>query len=102
MRINWRILIIFGALFLIIKSVHPTPKNVLFLIADDMRPDIGVYKRNNEKHLNMYTPNLDKLALKSLLLKKAYVQQADCSPSRTSLLTGRRTDTTHVYDLIQY
>ena len=99
---NWRILIILGALFLIIKSVHLTTKNVLFLVADDMRPDIGVYKRDNEKSSNMYTPNLDKLAMQSLLLKKAYVQQAVCSPSRTSLLTGRRPDTTHVYDLIQY
>ena len=99
---NWRILIIFGALFLILKSVHPIPKNVLFLVSDDMRPNIGVYKRDKEKSLNMYTPNLDKLAMQSLLLKKAYVQQSVCSPSRTSLLTGRRPDSTHVYDLIQY
>ena len=30
------------------------------------------------------------------------MQQAVCSPSRTSLLTGRRPDTTHVYDLVTY
>jgi iduronate 2-sulfatase len=50
----------------------------------------------------MHTPNLDSLASKSLLLKRAFVQQALCSPSRTSLLTGRRPDTTHVYDLSTY
>ena len=44
----------------------------------------------------------DALASRSLLLKKAYVQQAVCSPSRTSLLTGRRPDTTHVYNLYDY
>jgi hypothetical protein len=50
-------------------------------------------------HPPMFTPNLDALAAKSLLLKRAYVQQALCSPSRTSVLTGRRPDTTHVYGL---
>ena len=60
-------------------------KNVLFFASDDMRPEIGVYNPGHPMH----TPNLDKLASKSLLLKRAYVQQAVCSPSRTSLLTGR-------------
>ena len=60
-------------------------KNVLFFASDDMRPEINVYNPNHRMH----TPNLDKLASESLLLKKAYVQQAVCSPSRTSLLTGR-------------
>lgn len=79
--------------------------NVLFLVSDDMRPEIGAYKGKDYPtpfHPNMHTPNLDALASRSLLLKKAYVQQAVCSPSRTSLLTGRRIDTTHVYDLLHY
>jgi len=50
----------------------------------------------------MHTPNLDRLATHSLLLRRAYVQQAVCSPSRTSLLTGRRPDTTRVHDLLRY
>ncbi|XP_053399532.1 iduronate 2-sulfatase-like [Mercenaria mercenaria] len=48
----------------------------------------------------MHTPNIDALASRSLLFKRAYVQQAVCSPSRTSFLTGRRPDTTHVYNLV--
>ena len=94
--------IIIGASVLIIASADPTTKNVLFLAADDMRPDLGVYSRNGMTGPRMYTPNLDKLAKQSLLLKRAYVQQAVCSPTRASLLTGRRPDTTHVHDLIQY
>ena len=79
--------------------------NVLFLVADDMRVQLGSYDGkyfSSSVHPPMYTPNLDKLASKGLLLKRAYVQQAVCSPSRTSLLTGRRPDTTHVYDLTNY
>ena len=72
-------------------------KNVLLLISDDMRPDVGAY---GVQH--MVTPNLDRLATRSAVLRRAYVQQAVCSPSRTSMLTGRRPDTTHVHDLIHY
>lgn len=75
-------------------------KNVLFLMADDMRPELASYAGTDSPvHPGMHSPNLDSLAAKSLLLKRAYVQQAICAPSRTSLLTGRRPDTTHVYDM---
>lgn len=80
-------------------------KNILFLVADDMRPEIGAYSGRDfpsPVHPEMHTPNLDRLAAKSLLLKQAYVQQALCGPSRSSLLTSRRPDTTHVYDLRTY
>lgn len=79
--------------------------NVLFLVADDMRPQLGAYYGPDfpsPSHPKMHTPNLDFLASRSLLLKRAHVQQSVCSPSRTSLLTGRRPDTTHVYDLHSY
>ena len=78
-------------------------KNVLIIIVDDLRPELGCYV---DEHSQLYpdtkTPSIDKLAAKSLLLRRAYVQQAVCSPSRTSLLTGRRPDTTRVYDLQTY
>ncbi|KAK6174840.1 hypothetical protein SNE40_013410 [Patella caerulea] len=80
-------------------------KNVLFLVSDDMRPQLGAYEGGDfpsPVHPRAYSPNLDALAKRSLLLKKAYVQQALCNPSRSSLLTGRRPDTTHVYDLTHY
>ena len=102
--VEMRVLIVFlvGAIMPAIASADLSTKNVLFLVADDMRPDIGVYNENDQTHQKMYTPNLDKLAKQSLLLKRAYVQQAVCSPTRASLLTSRRPDTTHVHDLIQY
>ncbi|XP_052282270.1 iduronate 2-sulfatase-like [Dreissena polymorpha] len=80
-------------------------KNVLFLVSDDMRPQLGSYEGKDfpaPVHPKMHTPNLDALAGKSLLLKRAYVQVALCNPSRTSLLTSRRPDTTHVYTIGPY
>ncbi|XP_041362830.1 iduronate 2-sulfatase-like [Gigantopelta aegis] len=85
-------------------SVH-TKMNVLFLVSDDLRPQLGMYNGSSAPssvHPPMHTPALDALSRRSLLLKRAYCQQAICSPSRTSLLTGRRPDTTHVYDLHKY
>lgn len=77
--------------------------NVLLFVADDMRPQLGAYHGSSfpsPVHPPMHTPNIDALANRSLFLRRAYVQQAVCSPSRSSILTGRRPDTTHVYDLV--
>jgi len=89
----------------------PTPKpspapagalNVLFLAVDDLRPELNAYGEDpipGTVSPPLHTPHIDALAAKSLLLKKNYVQQAVCSPTRQSLLTGRRPDRTRVYDL---
>ena len=87
--------------------IHGTigKKNVLFLAADDMRPNLGAYNKANKDLFNyppMHTPNLDALADKSLLFLNAFAQQALCSPSRTSLLTGRRPDTTRITKIGPY
>ncbi|SFC52231.1 iduronate 2-sulfatase [Parapedobacter composti] len=69
-------------------------KNILFLVVDDLRPDIGCYGDQRA-----YTPNIDKLAERGVVFRNAYCQQAVCSPSRTSMLTGLRPDETGVHDL---
>ena len=57
--------------------------NVLFFAVDDLRTDIGCYGHPEAK-----TPNIDALAKRGMVFRRAYCQQAVCSPSRTSLLTG--------------
>ncbi|XP_046579959.1 iduronate 2-sulfatase-like [Haliotis rubra] len=92
-------------LLLLAVTAAQARMNVLFLVADDMRPELTIFEGKDfpsPVHPPIHSPNIDALARKSLLLKRAYVQQAVCSPSRSSLLTGRRPDTTHVYDLQAY
>jgi arylsulfatase A-like enzyme len=45
------------------------------------------------------SPNLDRIAKAGITFNRAYCQQAVCSPTRSSLMTGTRPDTTKVWDL---
>jgi iduronate 2-sulfatase len=73
----------------------PAPRpNVLFIAADDLRPELGCYGAREAK-----TPHLDALARRGVLFERAFCQQAVCNPSRASVLTGRRPDALKVWDL---
>ena len=61
--------------------------NVLFIMADDYRPEVGSYGSR------ALTPSLDRLAKRAVQFDRAYCQQAVCNPSRSSMLTGLRPDT---------
>jgi len=70
------------------------PMNVLFFAVDDLRPEALASGSDLIR-----TPNLDRIAAKGTTFDRAYCQQAVCSPSRSSLMTGRRPDATRVWDL---
>ncbi|HBE02776.1 MAG: hypothetical protein A2096_13660 [Spirochaetes bacterium GWF1_41_5] len=67
-------------------------KNVLFIIVDDLRPELNCY---GSKHI--VSPNIDNLAATGMLFNRAYCQVAICSASRSSVLTGVYPDKTKVY-----
>ncbi len=80
----------FGSL----TAAEPKKLNVLFIAVDDLRPE-----SNASGSDVIRTPNLDRIAARGTTFDRAYCQQAVCSPSRSSLMTGRRPDATRVWDL---
>ncbi|MCB9875742.1 MAG: sulfatase [Planctomycetaceae bacterium] len=66
--------------------------NILFIAVDDLRPELGCYGSEIA-----VTPNLDAIAKGGLLFNRAYCQQAICRPSRASLMTGTRPETTGLF-----
>ncbi|MDP0491115.1 MAG: sulfatase [Verrucomicrobiota bacterium JB023] len=73
------------------ESSHP---NVLFIAVDDLRPAIASYGDPLA-----VTPNLDRLAARSVQFERAYCQVAVCNPSRATLMTGLRPDKLGVWTL---
>jgi len=83
-----------GMLLMPLPCVAAAKLNVLFIAADDLRPQLGCYGDPIVK-----SPNLDRLAVQGLVFNRAFCQQALCSPSRISLLTGRHPWTTKIYSI---
>lgn len=71
----------------------PGAPNVLLLLVDDLRPWLPFY--GAEK---LVAPNLQKLAQSGVQFNNTYVQQAVCSPTRNSFMSGRTPDHTRLWN----
>lgn len=61
------------------SSTAAARKSVLYLVYDDLRPDLSLYNLSFMK-----TPHLQKLADSGTVFDRAYCQQTVCAPSRMS------------------
>ena len=86
-------ILIFGACQKPVEEATKKP-NVLFISIDDLRPAIGAYGDTIA-----ITPNLDDFADGGIVFRQTFAQSAVCAPSRASLMTGLRPDSTRVWHL---
>lgn len=74
-----------------------TRRNVLFIMSDDLRPELSCYAQPRA-----HTPHIAELAQRALRFDRAYTQMAVCAPARQAILTGRRPDTSGVWNFIDW
>lgn len=65
------------------RAVKPEKPNILFIVVDDLRTELGCYGKSN-----IYSPNIDRLAKSGIVFTNAYCNYAQCMSSRASLLSG--------------
>src|SRR6186997_2978185 len=75
------VLLCFAALNAV-AAARPRP-NILWLIAEDLGPELGCYGTPQ-----VWTPNLDKLATEGVRYTRAYTTAPVCSASRSAFMTG--------------
>ena len=96
-RLTAAFLIFLCASPLALHAARPAPvrPNVLFIAIDDLNDYISPLAN----HPGVRTPNLDRLAKRSVTFANAHCASPLCNPSRASMLTGLRPDSLRVWDL---
>ncbi|WP_269541371.1 sulfatase family protein [Cerasicoccus fimbriatus] len=61
----------------------PPPPNILFIFTDQQH-----WQAISERDVTFRTPNLDRLSAVSTVFSRAYCPTPQCSPSRSSIMTG--------------
>lgn len=75
-----------------IISTSPSRPNILFVFADDWGCHANVYSKIEDTtpwNDVVQTPNFDKLAKEGVLFRNSFVNSPQCTPSRSSILSGK-------------
>lgn len=75
--------LLIGVIPVVLNATNHTKPNVLMIVVDDLRPELGCYGVDAIK-----TPKIDSLANHSLLFYNAYCNAPVSGASRASMLTG--------------
>ncbi|HUR57512.1 MAG TPA: sulfatase, partial [Opitutaceae bacterium] len=76
---------VFLLLCVSLRAAPVSRPNIVLIIADDLAwDDLGAFG-----HPTIRTPHLDRLAREGMRFDRAFVTASSCSPSRSSLVTGR-------------
>ncbi len=67
------------------KSVAAEKPNIVLIVADDM----GYADLSSYGSMDIQTPNIDTIARQGVRFTQHYANAAECTPTRTALLTGR-------------
>jgi len=81
------------AFFLLISLISCTRQpeqkpNILWITCEDISPHLGCY---GDQYT--YTPNLDKMAKDGVLFRNANAVASVCTPTRSSIITGKYAST---------
>ena len=93
MKYGVRLFFLVGIHLFAVAAARAEKPNVLLIISDDLAATLGCYGHPQAK-----TPHLDALASRGMLFERAYCQFPHCNPSRSSMLSGMRPNTTKVTD----
>ena len=88
-------LLLAGLILTLTLSAADKKPNILFIAIDDQNDWIGYLGG----HPMVKTPFIDALAKRGTAFTNAHCQSPLCNPSRTSLMIGRRPDSTGIYGL---
>ena len=85
MRFVAKVCLVCSLLLPAAKGAEDERPNLILIIADDMNwDDCGAYG-----HPSIRTPNIDSLAAEGMKFEHAYLTCSSCSPSRSSIITGK-------------